>query len=134
MADPMMLPAQHVGERPRTLADPSQRRLGIAARVGIDQSVQRQEQAGVRDGDPLATGTGPPHPARRELDPLFDLSNPARDRGSRQPTRSMDTGHSAIAQGQGFIGRKEAPGPSASRTCRAPRERSGNTSDARLLV
>jgi len=108
VADGMLVPSQRRGNRSRALADPPQRRFGIAPRWIIDHLFQGGHQPRVRHRNRF--------PARaRAADPtfqpgtLFDLMNAFGDRLARQSARSMYQTHAPIAQRLRLAGRHETP-------------------------
>jgi hypothetical protein len=89
ITDPMALGGERLGQLPGGLAGPAQRTVGVAAGVGVDQGIQRRQQARVAGGPPLGPAARTAHAATR-VGPLLQLPHPGIDRRARQPA---DAGH-----------------------------------------
>jgi hypothetical protein len=109
MADRMVLLAQFLGDGPRTFANPSQRRLRIAARLLINQPFQRLHQTRIGLGDGFAARSGPPDTADQRLAPSLDFANTSADRLARQATRAPHHRNPSVAQTHRFSRSHDAP-------------------------
>ena len=74
MADRMLAPGQGLGDRPRALARPSQRRFRIASRLLIDHRFQPVHQLRIGHGNGLAAASGTAD-ATFQPQPVFDFLN-----------------------------------------------------------
>ena len=98
-ADTVALPRQFLGQPPRTLAGPPQRRLGIASRHGSTNA----SRAGGNPGSVRRHGCRPRPVGARvgicgALDRQIQFPHPARDRQPRQPAGASDQRHASPAQ------------------------------------
>lgn len=66
MADRVTEGLQRGRQRPRTLARPPQRRVGIARRRGLDQRIELAQQGCIDGGGPFPTTPWPAAPSRRQ--------------------------------------------------------------------
>ncbi len=85
LVTPLAQPRGQVADAPR---GPAQKRLRVAAAVGIDEPLEIPRQRRVDLAQPLAAPARPTHPTRREPLPRLELSNPLPDRVERHPRRT----------------------------------------------
>src|SRR6058998_194322 len=102
VADGMLLSTQCLGDGPRALANPSQRRLGIPTRLLVNQPFQRLHQTRIGLGDRFAAGPGPTDAAHQRFTPSLDLTDPFADRFARQPARQRHHRHPSVSQAHRF--------------------------------
>ena len=107
--DGMVPLRQRRGQGPRTLTRPAEWRLGIAARLWVDQRFQRRHQIRVGHRDRFAPRTWATDAARRHRRAALDLVDPLRDDPPRQAARPMHETDSAKPDGLGFAGGHQAP-------------------------
>ena len=108
VTDRMVLLAQLLRNRPRALTDPSQGRLGVSARLRIDQFFEAGYETGVGLCEGLAARPRSPDAAYQRLTPSLDFADTLRDRLARQATGVVHERDAPITQAQRFIGRQEA--------------------------
>jgi hypothetical protein len=84
VADLEPLPAKRIGQLAGGLAGPPQRRLGISTGVGVDQLVQRGQQARLALDQPLGPTARTPDAATR-VGRVIQLPHARVHRGARQP-------------------------------------------------
>ena len=80
MTNTVFVPAKFLGNRPRTLAYPSQGRLRIASRLTLNHLFQCLHQPRVGNCDGLAPGTGPANATFSWHAPFLDFANTFGDR------------------------------------------------------
>jgi hypothetical protein len=93
VADWVALRGQRLGELAGRLGRPAQRATGIAAGVGVDQSLQRLDQSRVGVGQALGAAAGPPDATMR-VGGRVQLAYACVHRGARHPA---DAGHPGAA-------------------------------------
>ena len=96
VADWMALGGERLGQLPGGLAGPAQRAVGVAAGVGVDQPVQRLQQARVGVASPL--GAVVVADASPRVAWLVELGGAAADRRPRRRGQPRDPADPAIAQ------------------------------------
>lgn len=109
MADMVPLPVQFLRDRPRTLADPSQRRFRIAPCLLFDQRLQRSNEIRICLCNRFASRTRPSDPSFSRGRAFLDLPDTFRNGFARQSTRVSDQRHSTITQCYRFTGRHDSP-------------------------
>lgn len=109
MADPMAPGRQLRRQRPRALASPAQRGLGITARQGLNQAVQGERQSGVVGRQFTTSAARPANPARGKWRAL-QFMNAFGERDAGQAARAADQGNAAMAELHGFAGGHQAAG------------------------
>ena len=108
-ADGVALPGQLPGQPAGALARPAERGLWVAAGHGIDQRLQRGEQAGVGRREVLAAATGAAD-ARGQgsvglFGPVTQLAQARSDGGARQACGEGNSGDAAPTEFSRFRGR-----------------------------
>jgi hypothetical protein len=99
VADRMPLGGERLGQLSGGLAGPAQRALGIAAGVGVDQPIQRHQQARVGVAAPL--GTLMLADASPRVGWLVELGGATTHRRARGISQARDPADPAVAQRSG---------------------------------
>ena len=108
MAQVMPQVNRRVGQVPRALARPQQRRHGIAAGGRVDESLEVLNQGSIGCRNCVAATSGPPNPLRivGEFAGIvvagLDLGNTASDRRPRQIRGGGDERYATATQGKGL--------------------------------
>src|SRR5258708_11547139 len=103
------MPAKFRRNHPSALANPSQRRLRITSRFGINHLFQGCQKSGVGNRDGLAPRSGTTDAALQWHGPLPDFPDAFDDCLSRKPTGTSNQGDSSIPQTDGFTSRHDSP-------------------------
>jgi hypothetical protein len=99
VADRMPLGGERLGQLPGGLARPAQRAVGIAAGVGVDQPIQRLQQAGIGVASPLGAVVLADAPPR--VGWLVELGDATTDRRPGRLGQARDPADPAVAQRPG---------------------------------
>jgi hypothetical protein len=99
VADRMALGGERLGQLPGGLAGPAQRAVGIAAGIGVDQPVQRLQQAGIGVASPLGAVMLADAPPR--VGWLVELGDATAHRRAGRLGQARDPADPAVAQRPG---------------------------------
>src|SRR5439155_260976 len=117
----MVLSRQLTSQQPRTLAGPSQRRLGVPPTHGIHQRLQRRSHPRIDDRRTLASAPSAADTPRVRTAPRLRLLNPSGDRAPRDTSRVGHQGRAPITERPRFGSRPKAARPLVQRTLERPK-------------
>lgn len=99
VADRVALGGERLGQLPGGLAGPAQRAVGVAAGIGVDQPVQRLQQAGIGVASPLGAVMLADAPPR--VGWLVELGDATAHRRSGRLGQARDPADPAVPQRPG---------------------------------
>ena len=97
-------------------ADPAQRRLRIAADRALDQPFERRQKARLTFNGPLTATATPPDTRAQLIAASLQFRNATIDSAPRDPRRRRNRRHSATAQFQRLVRRKQSTSPFVEKT------------------
>src|ERR1017187_568645 len=103
MTDRVLLPRQLSRQIPRTFADPTQGRFGVASRSRFNQTLQRDQQLGIPLDNALPARARPANTSRHRTS-SSDLAHPLGNGLSGEPTGASNPRNTSVPQGESFAG------------------------------